>query len=96
MPKINKILELYLSLDESLVGGDKIVWPSSFLISCHDSGRGCRITILRDDYYSDSWSEQVGQTTWSISRARRCRQFVSLCSREADDALSTWSETLLE
>jgi len=32
MPKINKILEVYLSLDESLVGDDKIVWPSSFLI----------------------------------------------------------------
>ena len=30
MPKINKILEVHLSLDESLVGDDKIVWLSSF------------------------------------------------------------------
>jgi len=30
MPRINKILEVYLSLNESLVGDDKIVWLSSF------------------------------------------------------------------
>ena len=30
MPKINKILEVYLSLDESLVGDDKIVRPRAF------------------------------------------------------------------
>ena len=61
MPKINKILEVYLSLDESLVGGDQIVWPSTFL-TCHDGGRGCRSTVFRGDYYCDRWSEQVGQT----------------------------------
>jgi hypothetical protein len=65
MPKINKILEVYLSLDESLVGDDKIVRPSSFS-TCHDGGRGCRSAVLRGDYYCDSWSEQVGQTTWLI------------------------------
>jgi len=47
MSKINKILEVYLSLYESLVGGNKIVWPSSFLTCCHDSGRGCRSAVLR-------------------------------------------------
>jgi len=46
MPKINKILEVYLSLDESLVGDDKIVWPSSFLTCCHDGGHGCRSAVL--------------------------------------------------
>ena len=30
MPKINKILEVHLSLDESLFGSDKIVWSLSF------------------------------------------------------------------
>ena len=53
MPKINKILEVYLSLDESLVCGDKIVWPSSFWTCCHDSGRGCHSAVLRSDYYCD-------------------------------------------
>jgi len=67
VPKINKILEVYLSLDESLVGGDKIVWPSSFLTCCYDGGRGCRSAVLRGDY--DWWSEQVGQTIGSIARA---------------------------
>ena len=66
MPKINKILEVYLSLDESLVGGDRIVWLSSFLTCCHDGGRCCRSAVLRGDYYCESWSEQVGQTTWLI------------------------------
>jgi len=63
MPKINKILEVYLSLDESMVGGDKIVWPSSFLTCCHDGGRGCRSAVLRGDYYCDWWLQQVGKTT---------------------------------
>ena len=39
MQKINKILEVHLSLEESLVGGDKIVWPSSFLTCGHDDSR---------------------------------------------------------
>ena len=73
---------MYLSLDESLVGGGKIVWPSSFLTCCHDGGRGCRSTVLRGDYYCDSWSEQTGKTT---------RQSASLCSREVSNALSAWS-----
>jgi len=55
MLKINKILEVYLSLDKSLVGGDKIVWPSSFVTCCHDGGRGCRSAVLRSDYYCDWW-----------------------------------------
>ena len=50
MPKINKILEVYLSLDESLVGDDKIVRPSSFS-TCHDGGRFCHSVVLRGDYY---------------------------------------------
>jgi len=54
MSKINKILEVYLSLDENLVGGDKIVCPSSFLTCDHDSGRGCRNTVLRGDHYCDT------------------------------------------
>ena len=86
MPKINKILEVYLSLDESLVCADKIVWPSSFLTCCHDGG--CRSAVLRGDYYCDWWLEQVGQTTWSIARGGWCRRSASLCSREAGDALS--------
>ena len=47
MPKINKILEVYLSLDESLVGDDKIVWPSSFLTCCRDGGcwRSLKLTF---------------------------------------------------
>jgi len=94
--KINKILEVYLSLDESLVGGDKIFWPSSFLTCCHDGGRACRSAVLRGDYYCDWWLEQVGQTTWSITQASRCRRSASLCSREASNVLSAWSETLLE
>jgi len=53
MPKINKILEVHLSLDGSLVGGDRIVSPSSFSTSCHDCGRGCRSVVLRGDYYYD-------------------------------------------
>ena len=45
---------MYLSLDKSLVGGDKIVWPSSFLTYCHDGGgRGYRSAILHSDYYCD-------------------------------------------
>ena len=96
MPKINKILEVYLSLDESLVGDDKIVRPSSFWTCYRDGGRGCRSAVLRGDYYCDWWSEQVGQTIWSMARAGRCCRSASLCSREAGDALSAWSETLLE
>jgi len=85
---------VYLSLDESLVNGDKIVWPSSFL-TCHDGGCACHSAVLRGDYY-DWWLEQVGQITWSITRVDRCRQSASLCSREVGDVLSAWSETLLE
>jgi len=97
MLKINKIFRsVLISLDESLVGGDKIVWPSSFLTCCHDDGRSCRSVVLRGDYYCDWWSEQVGQTTWSIARAGRCRRSASLCSKETGDALSAWSETFLE
>ena len=70
MLKINKILEVYLSLDENLVGNDKIVWPSSFLTCCRDGGRGCRSVVLRGDYYCDSWSEQVGQTILVDSLSR--------------------------
>jgi len=88
MPKLNKLLEVYLSLEESHVGGDRIVWSSSFLTCCHDGGRGCRSAILRGNYYCDWWSEQVGQTTWSIARAGQYRRSTSLCSREADDAFS--------
>jgi len=87
MPKINKILGVHLSLNGSLVGDDKIVWPSSFS-TCHDGGRCCRSLILRGDYYCDWWSEQVGQTIWSIARADRCCRSASLCSREAANALS--------
>ena len=53
MLKINKILEVHLSLDESLVGDDKIIWPSSFSTCCHDGGRGCRSVVLRGDHYCD-------------------------------------------
>ena len=95
MSKINKILDVYLSLDESLVDDDKIVWPSSFS-TCHDGGRCCHSAVLRGDYYCDWWSEQVGQTIWSMARAGRCCRSASLCSREAGDVLSAWSETLLE
>ena len=95
MPKINKILEVYLSLDESLVGGDKIVWFSSFLTCC-DGGRCCHSAVLCSNYYCDWWSRHVGQTIWSMARAGRCCRSASLCSREAGDALSAWSETLLE
>ena len=58
MPKINKILEVYLSLDENLVGGDKIVCPSSFPTCCHDSGRSCRSAVLCGDYYCDATGGQ--------------------------------------
>ena len=93
---INKILEVHLSLDGSLVSGNKIVWPLSFSTCCPDGGRDCRSAVLRGDYYCDRWSEQVGQTIWSIARAGQCHRSASLCSREAGDALSVWSETLLE
>jgi len=53
MLKINKILEVYLTLDESLVGDDKIVWPSSFPTCCHDGGRGCCSVVFCGDYYRD-------------------------------------------
>ena len=57
MPKIIKILKVYLSLDANLVGGDKIIWPSSFLT--YDRGdRGCRSVVLRGDYYCDATGGQ--------------------------------------
>jgi hypothetical protein len=58
MPKINKILEVHLSLDGSLVSGDKIDWPSSFSTFCHDGGRGCHSVVLRGDHYYDMTSGQ--------------------------------------
>ena len=70
MPKINKILEVYLSLDESLVGGDKIAWPSSFLTCCHDSGRGCRSAVLRGDYYYDATVARRASSSLASSKDR--------------------------
>jgi len=64
MPKINKILEIYLSLDESLFGGDKIVWSLSFVICFHEGCCGCRSAVLRGDHYcnmTDGQSKQVKQ-----------------------------------
>jgi len=51
MPKINKILEVHLSLDESLFGGDKIVRSLSFVICCPEGCCGCRSAVLRGDHY---------------------------------------------
>ena len=53
MPKINKILEVHLSLDESMFGVDKIVWFSSFMTCCHEGGHGYRSAVLRGDHYCD-------------------------------------------
>jgi len=53
LSKINKILEVHLLLVESLFGGDKIIWPSSFLTCCHECGHSCRSVVLRDDHYCD-------------------------------------------
>jgi len=58
MPKINKILEVHLSWDGK-VGGEKIVWPSSFLTCCHNSGPGCRNVILHGDHYCDMTGGQI-------------------------------------
>ena len=49
----NKILEVHLSLDESLFDGDKIVWSSSFVTCCHEGGHDCHRVVLRSDYYCD-------------------------------------------
>jgi len=53
MLKINKILKVHLSLDESLFGGDRIIRPSSFLTCCHEGGRGCRSAVLCSAHYCD-------------------------------------------
>jgi len=45
---------MYLSLDANLVGGDKIIWPLSFLTRCHNGDRGCLSVILHGDYYCDT------------------------------------------
>ena len=54
MPKINKILEVHLSLDESLVVGDKIIWPSRFLTCHHDDGHRCHCVVLCGDHHWDA------------------------------------------
>jgi len=67
MPKINKILVVHLSFDESLFGGDKIVWSSSFLTCYHEGGRGYRSAVLRGEHYCDmtggqsKYAKQLGQ-----------------------------------
>ena len=53
MPKMNKILGVYLSMDGTVVGDDKIVWPSSFSTCCHDGGRVCCSAVLCGDHYCD-------------------------------------------
>jgi len=70
MPKINEILEVYLSLVESLVGGDKIVWPSSFLSCNHDGGRGCRSVVLRGDHHCDVKVVWVSRPNSSIGSSK--------------------------
>ena len=54
MPKINTILTVHLSLDESLVGGDKIIWPSSFLTCHHDGVRSCHSAVLCGNHHCDA------------------------------------------
>ena len=87
MPKINKILEVYLSLDESLAGGDKIVCPSSFSTRCHDGGRGYRSTVLRGDYYCDVAGVRRSSSSIGSSDGawRFAWQFGQVCFGVVDD-----------
>jgi hypothetical protein len=61
---LNTNIESVLIFDRNLVGGDEIVWPSSFPISHDDGGRGCCSAVLRSDYYCDVASGR-GKRSWS-------------------------------
>ena len=81
MSKINKILEVYLSLDESLVGDDKIIWPSSFLTCCRDGGRGCRSAVLRGNYHCDAAVARSPSSSLVISKS------LTICMKVSDGSI---------
>ena len=53
MSQSNKLLEGPLFLDGRLVGGDKIIWPPSFLTCRRNGGHDCRSTVLCNDHHYD-------------------------------------------
>ena len=80
---------MYLSLNTNLVGGDEVVWSSSFLTYRHDGGRGCRSAVLRGDHNCDvvwwsTWLELGGaardvvDVVWWSELGRAARDVVDV------------------
>ena len=78
---------MHLSLDECLVGGDKIIW-SCFLTCCRDGGRGCRSAVLRGDCYCDAAVARSPSSSLASSEDR-------LGARtELDDLHESWDGSI--
>ena len=85
---------MYLSLDRNLIGGDEVVWSSSFSTCRHDCGRNCRSAVLRDDHHCDvvwwsRWSElgRAARDVVDVVRGRRGRSSAQPRGRSVLDAI---------